>query len=46
MGILRGQGDGQVNFGYGKAIKGMLAPICPRKTDRLKYHMLINCDLS
>lgn len=27
MGILRGQGDGQVKFGYGKAIKGMLANV-------------------
>jgi len=31
MGILRGQGGGQVKFGYGKAIKAMLATTCTRK---------------
>lgn len=31
MGILRGQGGRQVEFGYGKAIKAMLATTCPRK---------------
>lgn len=30
MGILRGQGGGHVEFGYGKAIKAMSATTCPK----------------
>lgn len=34
MGILRGHKGGQVEFGYGKAIKAMSATTCPRKINK------------